>query len=55
MSDAARITEISVTRKSTQPPRAVLQVFTQRASLEFELTEELAHQICIKLERFLTR
>jgi hypothetical protein len=32
----------------------IVQVNTADAEIEFEITEDIAHKICIDLERFLT-
>jgi hypothetical protein len=55
MSDAHKITEVSVSVKSAEPLIGVVQVSTINAEIKFEITEDLAHQICTDLERFLTR
>ena len=55
MNDAQKATEVSVTARSTEPLTGILQVSTADADIKFEITEDLAHQICTDLERFLTR
>ena len=55
MSDTRRIIEIKVSTISTEPLTGVFQVNTPEAEIKFEITEDLAHQICTDLERFLTR
>ncbi len=55
MNDAQKATDISIATKSTEPLTGIVQVSTAEAELEFEITEDLAHRICIDLERFLTR
>lgn len=55
MSDARRITEVFVLTKSTEPLTGIVRVNTSDAEIKFEITEDLAHQICTELERFLTR
>ncbi len=55
MSDVHRITEVFVLTKSTEPLTGVVQVNTADAEIKFVITEDLAHQICTELERFLTR
>jgi hypothetical protein len=55
MSDAHKITEVSVSVKSAEPLIGVVLVSTVNAEIKFEITEDLAHKICTDLERFLTR
>jgi hypothetical protein len=55
MSDAQRITEVSISTKSTKPLTGIVQVNTADAEVKFEITEDLAHKICTDIERFLTR
>ena len=55
MSDAHKITEISVSVKSAEPLVGVVLVSTVEAEIKFEITEDVAHKICTDLERFLTR
>lgn len=55
MSDPHKITEIFVLTKSTEPLSGIVQVNTVNEEIRFEITEDLAHQICTELERFLTR
>jgi len=55
MSQAHKITEISVLTKSTEPLVGIVHVNTSDTEVRFEITEDLAHRICTDLERFLTR
>jgi hypothetical protein len=55
MNDAHRITEVSISTKSTEPLTGIVQVNTADAEVKFEITEDLAHKICTDIERFLTR
>ena len=55
MNDVRRIIEIKVSTVSKEPRIGVVQVNTPEAEIKFEITEDLAHQICTDLERFLTR
>jgi hypothetical protein len=55
MHDVHKITEITIMAKSTEPLTGVVRVNTADAEIKFENTEDLAHQICTDLERFLTR
>ena len=55
MNDAHKITEVSILTKSTEPFTGIIQVNTADTEIKFEIAEDLAHQICTDLERFLTR
>jgi hypothetical protein len=55
MSDAHKITEISILTKSTEPLLGIVHVNTTDTEIRFEITEDLAHKICSDLERFMTR
>lgn len=55
MTDFDRITEIAVSTKSTEPLTAIVRLRTTETEIKFELTEEMAHKICLDIERFLTR
>lgn len=55
MRNVHKITEVFVQTKSTEPLACIVQVSTPNEEMEFEVTEDLAHQICTALERFLTR
>jgi hypothetical protein len=55
MSDVPKITEVLIVTKSTEPLTGIVQINTADAEMKFEITEDLAHQICTDLERFLTR
>ena len=55
MTELSRITEITVSTKSTEPLTGVVELSTTEEELEFEITAEIAHKICTDLERFLTR
>jgi hypothetical protein len=55
MNEAHKITEISILTKSTEPLVAIVQLSTIDREIRFEMTQDLAHQICTDLERFLTR
>jgi len=55
MTDLQRVTEITVSAKSTEPLTGIVRMSTGDAEIRFEITEELAHKICTDLERFLTR
>lgn len=55
MSNVQKITEVLVLTRSTEPLAGIVQVNTVDQVIQFELDEDLAHQICTELERFLTR
>jgi hypothetical protein len=55
MSDAHKITEISILTKSTEPLLGIVHVNTTDTQIRFEITEDLAHKLCSDLERFMTR
>jgi hypothetical protein len=55
MSDAHKITGVSIQAKSTEPSIAIVRVITHEAEMKFEINQDLAHRICTDLERFLTR
>lgn len=55
MTELSRITEITVSTKSTEPLTGIVQLSTTDAEIKFEITAEMAHRICTDLERFLTR
>jgi hypothetical protein len=55
MRDVHKITEVTILAKSTEPRTGIVRVNTADAEIKFEITEDLAHQICTDLERFLTR
>ncbi|HXN66725.1 MAG TPA: hypothetical protein VN926_03625 [Bradyrhizobium sp.] len=55
MTEVHRITDITVSTKSTDPLTGIVRVNATDVEVKFEITEELAHKICTDLERFLTR
>ena len=55
MSDLHKINAITIIAKSSEPSTGIVQLDTGDAVMKFEITEDLAHLICSKLERFLTR
>jgi hypothetical protein len=55
MTDPHKINAMTITAKSTEPSIGIVQFDTGDAVMKFEITEDLAHLICTKLERFLTR
>lgn len=55
MRDTQRITGVRISTKSIRPLSGVVQIDTTAATLQFELNEEIAHELCMHLDRFLTR
>lgn len=55
MPHLSRITEINVSTKSTEPLTGIVELCTTDEEFKLEITEEMAHKICMDLERFLTR
>jgi hypothetical protein len=55
MSDAHKVTEVSISTKSTEPLTGIVHVNIADAEMKFEISEDLAHKVCTDLERFLTR
>jgi hypothetical protein len=55
MSDVQKITEITISTKSTEPLTGIIHIITADAEIKFEITEDLAHKICTDLDRLLTQ
>ena len=55
MSDVHKVTDVTISTKSTDPLTGIVQVNTVDTEIKFEITEDLAHKICSDLERFFTR
>ena len=55
MTELSRITNVTVSTKSTEPLTGVVELSTTDEEIRFEVTAEMAHKICTDLERFLTR
>ena len=55
MRDTHRITEVMVSTKSTEPLSGIVQIDTAASTVQFELNEEIAHDLCTHLDRFLTQ
>jgi len=55
MNDVQKITEVTIQAKSITPLTGIVQLNTAEAEIKFEIDEDLAHKICIDLERLLTR
>jgi len=55
MTDVQKMTEVTVLTRSTEPPVGLIQIATAETEMEFEITEQLALEICAVLDRFLDR
>jgi len=45
----------AILTNSTQPLRGIVEIDTAGSTVKFELNEDIAHQLCTDLERFLTQ
>ena len=50
-----KATSISVSPRSAVPMRGIIEIDCAGSIATFEITEDLAHQLCTDLERFLTQ
>jgi hypothetical protein len=50
-----RITTLSVSTIATEPLRGLVEIRTVHSTTKFELSEDLAHAVCVELEHFLTQ
>ena len=55
MRDTQRITEVTVSTRSTEPLSGIVQIDTAASTMKFELNAEIAHDLCTHLDRFLTQ
>jgi hypothetical protein len=55
MTDVHKITAVSISTRSTQPLRGIVEIDTLASTVRFELSEDIAHSICTTLEHFLTQ
>ena len=55
MQDTQGIADILVSTKSTDPLCAIVAICTAGSVMKFELNEEMAHSLCVNLDRFLTQ
>jgi hypothetical protein len=55
MRDTHRITEVTISTKTTEPLSGIVQIDTAASTVQFELNEEIAHDLCTHLDRFLTQ
>ena len=50
-----RIAKATISTVSTRPLSGVVQIDTAASTMQFELNEETAHDLCTQLDRFLTQ
>ncbi|MFB9265990.1 hypothetical protein ACFFWD_23015 [Bradyrhizobium erythrophlei] len=50
-----RVTNVSVSTESAEPLRGIIEFDCAGAVAKFVINEDLAHQVCSGLERFLTQ
>jgi len=55
MTGMQKITRLSISTHSIEPPRGIIEIETTNSILKFELNEDLAHALCTDLEHFLTQ
>jgi hypothetical protein len=55
MRGAHKITEVTISTKSTEPLTGIVEIGTADSTMKFELNEETAHDLCTNLDRFLTQ
>ena len=55
MRDAHRITRITISTVSTRPLNGTLHIDTDASTMQYELNEDTAHNLCSQLDRFLTQ
>lgn len=55
MRDLYKMTDISISTISADPLCGIVEIDTANSTIQFELTEEMAHRICTRLEHFLTQ
>ena len=55
MRDTHRITEVTISTKSTEPLSGIVQISTAASTMKFELNAEIALALCTDLDRFLTQ
>lgn len=55
MNETPEIIGVRVSTTSIRPLSGVVQVDTATATWQFDLNEEIAHQMCTQLDRFLTQ
>jgi hypothetical protein len=55
MADLYKITDCSISTTMTNPLRGIVEIITPDLTIKFELTEVMAHSMCVVLERFLTQ
>lgn len=53
--ETQEIIGVRVSTKSVRPLGGIVQIETAAATLQFEFNEEIAHELCRHLDRFLTQ
>ena len=55
MRGAHKITKVTISTKSTEPLAGIVEIGTADSTMKFELNEDMAHDLCTHLDRFLTQ
>jgi hypothetical protein len=55
MREIQGIIGVRISTKSIRPLSGIVQIDTAATTLQFELNEEIAHELCTHLDRFLTQ
>ena len=55
MADLHKITDFSISTTLTNPLRGIVEIETPESVIKFDLSEAIAHSICVALEHFLTQ
>jgi hypothetical protein len=55
VADIHKITDFSISTTMTNPLRGIVEIETPETVIKFELSEGIAHSVCVLLERFLTQ
>ncbi|WP_426434132.1 hypothetical protein [Bradyrhizobium genosp. P] len=50
-----KVTNVTVSTETIEPLRGVVEIDCAGAVAKFEINEDLAHQLCSGLDRFLTQ
>jgi hypothetical protein len=50
-----RVTKVTISTISAKPLGGIVQIDTAASTMQFELNEEIAHDLCTQLDRFLTQ
>ena len=49
------VQKITISTRSTEPLSAIVEIDTVDSTMKFELNEDMAHELCASLDRFLTQ